>query len=1350
MKNFTRLLFILTILFYASSLFSQQTWVEMMADPTTNFYDVRTSFNQYWAGKDTSEKGKGWKPFKRWEWFTEQRVYPSGDRSIINTAMGQYFDQVKNSPESPNGNWAFLGPTNVPTNGGGAGRSNFIRFDPNNSNTVFTGSPGGGLWKSTNSGSSWTNWNTDNLPVIGCSDIAIDPTNSNVMYLATGDGDASDTYSIGVLKSTDGGINWNTTGLNWTVTQGRVIRKLIINPSSTSTIIAATSNGIYRTTNGGTSWTQVQTGSFYDLEFKPGTPNTVYATTDQFYKSTDGGATWTQITAGVPAANLVNRLAIGVTPANANYVYILASLQSNSGFQGMYRSTDSGTNFSTQSTTPNILGWDNGGDSGGQGWYDLSIAVSPTNANEVFTGGVNVWRSTNGGAAWTLNAHWYGGYSKPYVHADIHDLIFVPGSSTTVWVGCDGGVFRTTNNGTAYTDLSNGLQIGQMYCLGTSATNANINLTGWQDNGTNRLSSGAWARVIGGDGMECIIDHSNANTMYGELYYGNIRKSTNGGGSFATIVNTGGAGVHGNGNWVTPYVMHPSNAQTLLVGKGALYRTTDGGTNWTTLGAISGTGNIRAIAYAPSNPNVIYVARNTTVHVSTNGGTSFTDISTGLPNITITYLTVSNTDPNKVYVTYSGYTAASKVYMSTNGGTSWTNYTTGLPNLPVNCIVYQNNTSDGVYVGTDVGVYYRNSGLGSWTSFSTNLPNVIVSELEIQYSSQKLRAATYGRGMWESDLYSPPQQPLADFSASPVSVCAGGTVQFTDLSTNAPTSWSWTFPGGTPGSSTQQNPLITYNTPGTYNVTLVATNIYGSDTETKNAYINVKPNPVATATPNSQIFCSGGTTGIALTSNVGGTTFAWTVVQGGVTGASNGSGSNIAQTLTATGGTNGTATYTITPTANGCTGSPITVVVTVKPNPVATATPNSQTFCSGGTTGIALTSNVGGTTFAWTVVQSGVTGASNGSGSNIAQTLTATGGTNGTATYTITPTANACTGTPITVVVTVKPNPVATATPPSDSICSGEMVNFNLSSNVGGTTYTWTVTQNNVSGASNGSGSLISQILNTITQANGTVDYVVTPTANACSGNPITINVVVSPIPIVSVSPQNHEMCENDTVQLVASGASAYTWTPGSGLSNTSGATVFAYPTISTTYVVTGTSVEGCVNKDSVVITIHPLPSIPTITQSGNVLTCSPAYASYQWFFNGGVIPGAILQNYTISQSGNYTVEVTDTNGCKNLSDIFNAIIDASGVNENVGIADIKVFPNPNTGEFTLSGNLKLNSDYFIEIKNTLGQIVYSEKLVNKMGNFSKNINIHNFDSGLYMLSVRANNQQAIYKIVVQ
>ena len=206
-------------------------------------------------------------------------------------------------------------------------------------------------------------------------------------------------------------------------------------------------------------------------------------------------------------------------------------------------------------------------------------------------------------------------------------------------------------------------------------------------------------------------------------------------------------------------------------------------------------------------------------------------------------------------------------------------------------------------------------------------------------------------------------------------------------------------------------------------------------------------------------------------------------------------------------------TFQIVPIFGSCEGTPITVVVTVNPIPVVTATPSSQTICSGGTTDIALSSNVtsGTTTFSWTVKQSGVTGASDNSGSSIAQTLTATGNTSGTATYAITPSFGGCNGTPITVVVTVNPIPVATATPVCQRICSGGTTHIILSSNVENTTFNWDVVQNGVRGAKAGSGSLIKQRLRTTCNRCGTVTYIVTPTANGCVGAPILVEVTVCP-----------------------------------------------------------------------------------------------------------------------------------------------------------------------------------------------------------------------------------------------
>lgn len=842
MKMFRNLLAIIVCLLLSASV-NGQVWVDMMQDDKTNFYDIQREFNSYWENKEL-EKGKGWKQFRRWEYFMEQRLYPHGDRSIPSRAMSRYMqDNLRNSsaPKSAStANWTLLGPSGSIPTGGGAGRINAVRFHPTDTNTIFACAPAGGLWKSVNAGQSWST-NTDNLTVIGCSDVAIDPSNPNIMYLATGDKDAGDTYSIGILKSTDGGSTWNTTGLNWQVTQSRRIARILIHPTNTDTLLAATSAGIWRSVNGGTSWSSVASGNYKAMEFKPGDPTTVYASGAYFYRSTNGGTSFSQVTSGLPTSG-VTRMAIAVTPANPNYVYILAGKSSDNGFYGLYRSINSGAGFSLRSNSPNLLGWSpTGSDSGGQAWYDLAIAASPVNADEIFTGGVNIWKSVNGGTSWTITAHWYGAGSVPYVHADIHDLIYRPGSSE-LFSGNDGGVFKTNNAGTSWVDLSDGLQIAQMYRLSTSTSSTTDNITGWQDNGTNFMSGTNWAEVLGGDGMECIIKPGTTSTVYGSIYYGKIYMSQNGGQSFSgTIVNSGGTGVDENGAWVTPYVLAPSNANTMFVGKSQVYKSTNSGSTFSQVGSVSGgTGKMVALAVAPSNINYIYAAKKNRLWVSTNG-TSFTDRTSGLPvsSASITYIAIHPTNPLKAWVTFSGYTAANKVYSTTDGGQSWSNASSGLPNLPVNCIVYQNGSPDGLYVGTDVGVYYSDSQT-SWTAYNTGLPNVVVSELEINYSAGKLRAATYGRGLWESSLQTVSNiAPIVDFTATITQGCPGTSIQFTDMSTYNPTSWSWTFQGGTPSTSTAQNPVVTFNSAGTYNVTLVATNANGSGTEVKSGYITI-------------------------------------------------------------------------------------------------------------------------------------------------------------------------------------------------------------------------------------------------------------------------------------------------------------------------------------------------------------------------------------------------------------------------------------------------------------------------------------------------------------------------------
>ncbi len=740
----------LFIFIFAFIQLKSQEWVEKMQDQSVNFYEVQKSFNDFWKER-VVQRSRGWKQFKRWEYFNEARVFPSGirvDPSIVWHNFTTY--KQKNAYKSTNSSdWFHLGPTSPPANGGDAGRLNCVAFHPSNPNIMYVGSPSGGLWKTTNGGVNWLPL-TDNLPSIGISDIIVDYSNPDIIYIATGDGDATDTYSIGVLKSTNGGISFQPTGLTHAVQQRKTINKLLIHPTNPLTIFAATSNGILRTYDGGVTWVNSTYEFTRDIAFKPDDPNVIYATTKtNFYKSINAGLNFYFKT--VQFVGPTSRIQIGVSPANPSYVYLLAGNSTTQGYGGLYRSENSGETFSLRSSSPNILDWStDGSGTGGQAWYDLAIAVSPTNAEMVFVGGVNIWRSTNGGTNWNLNAHWYGGGGKPYVHADIHALRYSP---LNVLFACtDGGISVTSNNGSNWTCKNNGLAIAQIYRLSVSKTNPYKIITGWQDNGTNLNDNNSWERVYGGDGMECIIDYTNSYINYVTTPNGNIHITYNSN-DFSTISNY--ITNIEQGAWVTPFVIDPVNPQTIYAGYYNVWKTTNRGITWTQISNFSSQNQIKSLAVAPSNSNYIYFATNSSIYKTTNGGQNWAGITSGVTGGAITYIAVSNTNPDVLWVTISGYTDGSKVFESRDGGTSWTNISGTLPNIPANCIAYQPQSNEGLYIGMDVGVYYRDTIIGDWILFSNKLPNVFVNELEISLSVNRIRAATYGRGLWESPLYDP-------------------------------------------------------------------------------------------------------------------------------------------------------------------------------------------------------------------------------------------------------------------------------------------------------------------------------------------------------------------------------------------------------------------------------------------------------------------------------------------------------------------------------------------------------------------------------------------------------------------
>lgn len=718
----------------------------------STFNEVVNAFNDYWKDRDHNLKGCGHKPFKRWENYWQTLVKEDGTLMTTQELWTAWEQKARSKTARralPVSNWTPTGPfthTNTGSWSSGQGRVNFICVDPSNPNTIYIGAPAGGLWKSTNNGSTWTVL-TDNLPQIGVSGIAVDYSNPNTIYIATGDKDSSDTNFAGVFKSTDGGATWTNTGsLSGTTFAG----DLLIHPTNNQILWCITTAGIFKTSNGGTSWTNVRAGNFAQgsLRLKPGDPTTVYAVDgDNFYKSTDTGTTFTinAPAAGLPANS--GRLVMDVTPANSNYIYILSSTTAN-GYQGIYRSVDSGDTWTRTANNTNVL-------ESTQSWYDLALAVSSTNADELYTGCLNVWKSTNGGTTATKVNNWNAPASANYTHADIHYLGFY---GNRLFAGTDGGIYVSSNNATSFTNLTAGLQISQFYKVAVSKQTSSKMVGGLQDNGGHAYSGSAWKNYYGADGMDTGIDPNNSNKFYGFIQYGGTMYiSTTAGDSRTSSVSAPAAETGTNddgGNWVTP--LATNSAGEIFSGYTRLYKLN--GAAWAQQSTnVIGSGNVELISIDPSNDNIMYVSNGTQLYKSVDRGVNFV-LSYTAPT-TITSICVNYSNSNTIYLTTSG--TGGQALKSTDGGTVFTSFSTGLPSIGKNVIRHQGrNTLNPLYLGTTLGVYYRDDSMTQWEPFDTNLPNVPVTDLEINIEDNTITAATYGRGIWQSPI--PAEIPAND------------------------------------------------------------------------------------------------------------------------------------------------------------------------------------------------------------------------------------------------------------------------------------------------------------------------------------------------------------------------------------------------------------------------------------------------------------------------------------------------------------------------------------------------------------------------------------------------------------
>ena len=706
-------------------------------------------------------------------WFFQQRAYPYdhiNQKAYKEALMQARTERESNRMRNAQQSWKFAGCVNI------GGRITDIEMHASDQQTIYAGTATGGVFKSTNAGTSWFPV-FDSALSLSIGDVAIAPSNPEILYVGTGEangGGGSSTYDgLGVYKSTDAGSTWTHSGLDEIGNTGRIV----IDPKDPQKVFVAamgdlygktSDRGIYRTTDGGSTWQKVlfvsdSTGAI-DIVINPRNPDTLYAAlwervrtinretyggaSCNVYRSFDGGTTWTKLSNGLPAASgNSGRIGLAISESSPNIVYAIYADKTGY-FSGIYKTINDGNSWSrvNDGTLSNMFS--------SYGWWFGRVHVDPTNPDVIFAIGFDLYKSTNGGSSWTN----IGGS----VHVDHHAVYVHPKNPNFVVLGNDGGVYLSKNAASSWTHVAN-LPITQFYTCEVDAKNPQRLYGGAQDNGVNRTTTGNlndWATIVGGDGFVALVDPTNNNYVYGESQYGALQRSTNGGTSFSS--GTTGINSADRKNWNTPVIFDPSNPQIMYYGSNKLYRSSNRAASWTAISsdltngnAGNGLGTITCIAVAPSNTSVIYVGTDDgNVWRTDNGGTNWSKISASLPLRWITRIAVDMQNPSIAYVTLSGFRFDEyqpHILKTTDAGLTWNDISGNLPEAPINEVIIDPSDNATLYVGTDVGVYV-NSGNAIWSSLGGSLPNVPVIDLTLHQPTRTLIAATFGRSMYKYDL----------------------------------------------------------------------------------------------------------------------------------------------------------------------------------------------------------------------------------------------------------------------------------------------------------------------------------------------------------------------------------------------------------------------------------------------------------------------------------------------------------------------------------------------------------------------------------------------------------------------
>lgn len=692
-------------------------------------------------------------PNARAQWFIKPRLF--GGVSELEArqkrlkALDQT-DQMVSAMKSGKGSrmqaeqpqWTQIGPFNV------GGRIKSIAVNPIDTSIIYIGAAAGGVWKSTDGGGSWKPiMDFQNSIAMGA--LAIDPKDPNVIYAGTGEavpGGGNIFLGAGIFKSIDAGETWSLSGL----ASVGAFSKIYVHPTDSKTVIASATNpngGLYISVDGGASWNSRYPGQVTDVTIDPANSRLMMIGVNSLgiFKTTDGGSTWEKKNDNLIGS--IGRISIMMTPVLTSNVYCLVNMD---GKGQIFRSQNGGDTWTSQ-YGPDTTFFN------GQGHYNNFLEAHPTDPKRCIAGGIDLYLTTNGGTLWMNVTHSYSGGKT---HPDQQCGAFNPKNPKIIYFGNDGGFYRTNDEFSNVYEFSEGLAITQFYRMAVNQRVEMQTMGGTQDNGTLAdVDVGSdWATVGGADGFWCIFDHGDPNTIYTEIYYGDMRKTDLATGQTIRVVD--GIPLDDAGAWSSPLIQDPVENRTLYHGRRGLYMSFDGADSWVnSVEKIDGiyqtrlSSQLTALAVSPVDQKIVYGGTgNGEIIVTSVGGGVYTSINkNGIVSRPVNDIVCSRKQAQTAYVCLNGF-GTGHVYRTTDLGASWADVSKGLPDVPANCIELDPENELNLYVGTDVGVFASFDGGETWISYGVGLPRSPVLDLELHRERKTLRCATHGRSMWEVAL----------------------------------------------------------------------------------------------------------------------------------------------------------------------------------------------------------------------------------------------------------------------------------------------------------------------------------------------------------------------------------------------------------------------------------------------------------------------------------------------------------------------------------------------------------------------------------------------------------------------